>query len=151
MCLYHLLYTNWYDAQEDKEYLGEEEEEEEQEDDDNVEEDKDDEYDEEEEDEEDEDFLGDDEEEDKHEDEDNVKEDNDEEYDEEEEDEEVEVTSKTVETSVGAALHVVQNHNQQRDNLGSNFIGSTSYLALNYEPPLGPFSEYFVLCTICCI
>ena len=64
---------------------------------------------------------------------------------------EVEVTSKTVETSVGAGLHVVQNHNQQRDNLGSNFIGSTSYLALHYEPPLGPFSEYFVLCTICCI
>jgi len=48
-------------------------------------------------------------------------------------------------------LHVVQNHNQQRDNLGSNFVGLTSYLALNYEPPLGPFSEYVALCTICFI
>jgi len=40
---------------------------------------------------------------------------------------------------------------QQRDNLGSNFVGLTSYLALNYEPPLGPFSEYVALCTICFI
>ena len=55
------------------------------------------------------------------------------------------------ENSGGAALHVVQNHNQQRDNLGSNFIGCTSYLELHYEPPLGPFSEYVALCTICFI
>ena len=55
-------------------------------------------------------------------------------------------------TSVQAAsAHVVQNYNQQRENLASNFIGSTSYLALYYEPPLGPFSEYVVLCTICFI
>ena len=66
-------------------------------------------------------------------------------------------SNKTDDNSGGAGalvhdrLHVVQNHNQQRDNLGSNFIGSTSYLALHYEPPLGPFSEYFALCTICCI
>jgi hypothetical protein len=39
-------------------------------------------------------------------------------------------------------LHVVQNHNPQRDNLGSNFVGLTSHLALYYDPPLGPFSEY---------
>jgi hypothetical protein len=45
---------------------------------------------------------------------------------------------------------VVQNHNQQRDILGSNFIGRTSFLAINYDPPLGPFSEYFFLCTFCC-
>jgi hypothetical protein len=48
-------------------------------------------------------------------------------------------------------LHVVQNHNQQCDNLGSNFVGLTSYLALHYEPPLGPFSEYVAFCTICFI
>jgi len=42
-------------------------------------------------------------------------------------------------------LHVVQNHNQQCDNLGSNFVGLTSYLALYYEPPLGPFNEYVAL------
>ena len=95
--------------------------------------------------------MGEEEEEDEQEDEDKVEEDNDEEYEEVEEEDEVEVTSKTVETSVGAALHVVQNHNQQCDNLGSNFIGSTSYLALHYEPSLAPFSEYFVLCSICCI
>jgi hypothetical protein len=57
-------------------------------------------------------------------------------------------TYKTDENSGGSALHVVQNHNQQRDNLGSNFIECTSYLELHYEPPLGPFSEYVALCTI---
>ena len=63
-------------------------------------------------------------------------------------------------------LHVVQNHNPQRDNIGSNFFGLTSHLALYYNPPLGPFSEnvgifvqfilyeieytnlYYLLCTI---
>jgi hypothetical protein len=45
---------------------------------------------------------------------------------------------------------VVQNHNQQRDILGSNFIGRTSFLAMNYNLPLGPFSESIVICTICC-
>ncbi len=39
-------------------------------------------------------------------------------------------------------LHVVQNHNPQRDNHGYNFVGLTSHLALFYDPPLGPFSEY---------
>ena len=39
-------------------------------------------------------------------------------------------------------LHGVQNHNPQHDNLGSNFFGLTSHLALYYDPPLGPFSEY---------
>ncbi len=51
-----------------------------------------------------------------------------------------------LEKSGGDAIHVVKNHNQQRDYLASNFIGSTSYLALNYDPPLGPFSEYFAFC-----
>ncbi len=37
-------------------------------------------------------------------------------------------------------LHVVQNHNPQRDNVGSNFVGLTSHLALYYDPPVGPFS-----------
>ena len=49
-----------------------------------------------------------------------------------------------------ASGHVVQNHNQQRDILGSNFIGRTSFLAIHYDPPLGPFSEYFFFCTFCC-
>jgi hypothetical protein len=48
--------------------------------------------------------------------------------------------------SGGDGIHVVKNHNQQRDNISSNFIGSTSFLALNYEPPLGPFSEYLSYC-----
>jgi hypothetical protein len=46
-------------------------------------------------------------------------------------------------------LHFVQYHNPQHDNLGSNFVGLTSHLALYYNPPLGPFSEYvgiFVQC-----
>ena len=66
-------------------------------------------------------------------------------------------TNKTDDNSGGAGalllegLHVVQNHNQQCDNLGSNFVGLTSYLALIYEPPLDPFSEYVALCTICFI
>ena len=39
-------------------------------------------------------------------------------------------------------VHVVQNHNPQRDNLSSNFVGLTSHLALHYDPPLGLFCEY---------
>ena len=39
--------------------------------------------------------------------------------------------------------------NQQRDILGSNFIGRTSFLAMKYNLPLGPFSESIVICTIC--
>jgi hypothetical protein len=49
-----------------------------------------------------------------------------------------------------ASCPVVQNHNQQHDILGSNFIGHTSFLAMNYNLPLGPFSESIVICTICC-
>ena len=41
--------------------------------------------------------------------------------------------------------HVGQNHNPLRDNVSSNFVGFTSHLALNYDPPLGPFCEYVVL------
>ena len=48
--------------------------------------------------------------------------------------------------SGGDGIHVVNFHNQQRDNISSNFIGSTSFLAFNYEPPLGPFSEYLSYC-----
>ena len=39
--------------------------------------------------------------------------------------------------------HVGQTNNPLRDNVNSNFVGVTSHLALNYEPPLGPFCEYF--------
>ncbi len=42
--------------------------------------------------------------------------------------------------------HVGQNHNPLCDNVSSNFVGFTSHLALNYDPPLGPFCEYVVLC-----
>ena len=37
--------------------------------------------------------------------------------------------------------HVGQNHNPLCDNASSNFVGFTSHLALNYNPPLGPFLE----------
>jgi hypothetical protein len=40
---------------------------------------------------------------------------------------------------------LVQNHNPLRDNVSSSFVGFTSHLALNYDPPLGPFCEYVVL------
>ena len=52
-------------------------------------------------------------------------------------------------------LHVVQNHNPQCNNVGSNFLGLTSHLELNYNPSLGPFSEYDGIyefdCTVWCI
>ncbi len=41
--------------------------------------------------------------------------------------------------------HVGQNNNPLCDNVSSNFVGFTSHLALNYNPPLGPFCEYIVL------
>jgi hypothetical protein len=41
--------------------------------------------------------------------------------------------------------HVGQNHNPLRDNVSSNFVGLSSHLALNYDPPLGPFCEYVVV------
>ena len=92
-------------------------------------------------------------------------EDNDKDYvqdnDEEEEDEEEEEVVAAVQSPASpkatfsvqptsCVLPAVQNHNQQRDILGSNFIGRTSFLAIHYDPPLGPFSEYFFLCTFCC-
>ncbi len=47
-----------------------------------------------------------------------------------------------VSSIVGA--HVVQTNNPQRDNVSSSFVGFTSHLALNYDPPLGPICEYVV-------
>jgi hypothetical protein len=47
-----------------------------------------------------------------------------------------------VTTIVGG--HVGQTHNPLGDNVSSNFVGFTSHLALNYDPPLGPFCEYIV-------
>ncbi len=64
------------------------------------------------------------------------------------EDEDESPGKKTEDNSGGAGvsfiagLHVVQLLNPQRDNVGSNFVGLTSHLALYYDPPLGPFSEY---------
>ena len=43
---------------------------------------------------------------------------------------------------------VGQTHNALRDNISSNFVGYTSFLALNYVPGLGPFCEYFN-CVVC--
>jgi hypothetical protein len=40
--------------------------------------------------------------------------------------------------------HVGQTHNPLRDNGSSNFVEFTSHLALNYDPPLGPFCEYIL-------
>ena len=64
-------------------------------------------------------------------------------------DEEVLSTGKKSDENSGHAsvsliegVHVVQNHNPQCDNLGSNFVGLTSHLALRYVLPLGPFSVY---------
>ncbi len=47
-----------------------------------------------------------------------------------------------VSSIVGA--HVVQTNNPQRDIVSSNFVGFTSHLSLNYDPPVGPFCEYVV-------
>jgi len=80
--------------------------------------------------------------------EDNKEDDNDDDGDYKGEEEES-ISNKTDDNSGGAGallpegLHVVHNHNQQCDNLGSNFVELTSYL--------GPFSEYVSLCTICFI
>ncbi len=41
-----------------------------------------------------------------------------------------------------ALVHVVMNHNIHCKNVNANFDGLSSHLALNYEPPLGLFSEY---------
>ena len=41
-----------------------------------------------------------------------------------------------------------QTHNALQDNISSNFVGYTSFLALNYVPGLGPFCEYFN-CVVC--
>ena len=49
--------------------------------------------------------------------------------------------SGLVSVSSIVAVHVIQNHNPQRDNLSSNFVGSTSHLDLHYDPPLDPFCE----------
>ena len=47
--------------------------------------------------------------------------------------------SRLVGVSSIVGAHVVQNHNPLHDNVSSNFVGFTSHLALNYDPPLGPF------------
>ena len=64
-------------------------------------------------------------------------EDNEEDNDDDDGEYKEEESNKTDDNSGGAAtkgLHAVKNHNQQRDNLSSNFVGLTSYLALNYDP-----------------
>ena len=125
--LYHLVYTNWCEYQEDEEWLGEEAVEEEEEENDN-------------------DYVPDDDEED--------------DDDEEEVVADVEGTaSAKAASSVQAASCVLASvsvqaagsvqANQQHDILGSNFIGRTSFLAMKYNLPLGPFSESIVICTIC--
>ena len=67
-----------------------------------------------------------------------------------EEDKESECVGKKLNVNSGSVgvLSVVGGHagrtnNPLRDNLNSNFVGTSSHLALNYVPPLGPFCEYF--------
>ena len=68
----------------------------------------------------------------------------------EEDDEDVPAIGKKSDQSSGlcgitsiVGGHVGKTHNALRDNISSNFVGFTSFLALNYDPGLGPFCEYF--------
>ena len=69
-------------------------------------------------------------------------EDEDEEYEDEDEEEE-EVGGHAAPPMVAAPLivPVVGNHNQQRNHVNVNFEGSSSHLAILYEPLLGTFSK----------
>jgi hypothetical protein len=67
----------------------------------------------------------------------------------EEDDEDVPAIGKMSDQSSGlcgitsiVGGHVGQTHNPLRDNISSNLVGFTSFLALNYDPGLGPFCEY---------
>ena len=82
-------------------------------------------------------------------------EDDDEEEQYEEDDEDVRPIGRKSNRSsgVGGITSIVggevgQIHNALRDNISSNFVGYTSFLALNYVPGLGPFCEYFN-CVVC--
>ena len=101
---------------------------------------------EEEDDEDDEDYEDDENEEEEDEDEDEEYEDEEEEEEEEEVgEEEEEVGGHAVPPMAAASLivPVVGNHNQQRNHVNANFEGSSSHLAILYEPLLGTFSKCF--------
>ncbi len=94
------------------------------------------------------------EEEEEYEDEDNENEDEEEEEEEyedednenEDEEEEVEEVGGRAAPPIAAAsliVPVVGNHNQQRNHVNANFKGSSSHLAILYEPLLGTFSKWF--------
>jgi len=82
-------------------------------------------------------------------------EDDDDEYEDEDESEkEKEVRGDKEEKEVGGRaappfaaasliVPVVGNHNQQRNHVNANFEGSSSHLAILYQPLLGTFSKWF--------
>ena len=69
-------------------------------------------------------------------------EDEDDEYEDEDEEED-EVGGRAAPPIAAASLTVpvVGNHNQQRNHVNANFEGSSSHLAILYEPLLGTFSK----------
>ena len=73
-------------------------------------------------------------------------EDDDNEYEDEDEEEE-EVGGRAAPTIAAASLivPVVGNHIQQRNHVNANFEGSSSHLAILYEPLLGTFSDFVFL------
>ena len=91
--------------------------------------------------EEDKEYLGEEDEEEYKEEEEEY-EDEDEEYEDEDEEEE-EVGGHAAPPMAAAPLivPVVGNHNQQRNHVNANFEGSSSHLAILYEPLLGTFSK----------
>jgi hypothetical protein len=69
-------------------------------------------------------------------------EDEDNEYeDEDEEEEEVGGCAAPPIAAASLTVCVVGNHNQQRNHVNVNFEGSSSHLAILYEPLLGTFSK----------
>ena len=92
--------------------------------------------------------MEDDEDEDKdyedEEDEEEEDEDKDKEYeDEDEEEEEVGGHAPPPMAAASLIVPIVGNHNQQRNHVNANFEGSSSHLAILYEPLLGSFSKCF--------
>ncbi len=61
--------------------------------------------------------------------------------DEEEEEEDVGDCGSPPIAEASLIVPIVGNHNQQRNNINANFEGSSSYLAILYDPLLGTFSK----------
>ena len=90
--------------------------------------------------EEDKESLGEEEEEEEEEDEDYEDEDMENE-DEDKEEEEVGGRAAPPIAAASLIVPIVGNHNQQRNHVNANFEGSSSHLAILYEPLLGTFSK----------